>query len=159
MFTYSPETGEFRRIISSGSRRPSDGIGTVAGARQLGYCIISFTKNGKRKFYKAHRLAWLYMTGEWPKTEIDHINTNRFDNRWCNLREALRGQNRSNTSVNKNNKSGFKGVYWSKKAQKWESYLRKNKKPIWLGYFDTAKEASSAYAVAAQQHHGEFARY
>ena len=59
------------------------------------------------KYYKAHRVIWLWMTGEWPKEQVDHINHDRTDNRWCNLREASRLENYRNQSQYKNNKSGL----------------------------------------------------
>jgi hypothetical protein len=62
--------------------------------------------------YREHRLAWLYMTGEWPTHEIDHINGDRVDNRFCNLREATASENRWNSRKRVNNTSGYKGVSW-----------------------------------------------
>src|SRR5690349_15052213 len=86
---YDPETGVFIWYTSRGHCK----AGNVAGSLNLGYILIGIC-NFK---YQAHRLAWLYMTGEWPTFEIDHKNGVSSDNRWENLREATRiinGQNR-----------------------------------------------------------------
>ncbi|MCK9994454.1 MAG: hypothetical protein Dbin4_02974, partial [Alphaproteobacteria bacterium] len=87
---YDPDTGVFtRRVQTSSNAR----VGDVAGClHPEGYRHIQI--DGKR--YAAHRLAWLYMTGEWPTNQLDHLNGVRDDNRWGNLREATHGQNQQN---------------------------------------------------------------
>lgn len=85
---YDPETG----ILSWKVDRRRVKIGQIAGYLCLGYVAIGIDG----KLYKGHRLAWLYMTGEWPKDEIDHINRTKHDNRWVNLREATKEQNCDN---------------------------------------------------------------
>jgi hypothetical protein len=108
--------------------------------------------------YKAHRLAWFYMTGEWPSPEIDHINGDGLDNRWSNLRLATKSQNKANNRRYKNNKSGFKGVSWSVEAQKWHATIQVKGKQIYLGRFTDIREAAEAYRKAAAEHHGAFSR-
>jgi hypothetical protein len=108
--------------------------------------------------YLAHRLAWLYETGCWPEAQIDHINLDRSDTRFANLREATRSQNKANIRALSTNKSGFKGVYWSKRDKKWKAAIMVNRKPIFVGLFGSREAASDAYAQAAKQHFGEFAR-
>ena len=111
---YDPETGLFTWLISPSQRAPK---GSVAGTlNDAGYLLIGF--EGKR--YRAHRLAWLYMTGEWPSSEIDHRNTNRRDNRWENLREASGSQNQWNQQKRTDNTSGVKGVrFWKNRTHEY----------------------------------------
>jgi hypothetical protein len=130
-------------------------IGVVAGTKNKnGYIQISVAM----RLYMAHRLAWLYMTGEWPKGQIDHIDMNKTNNKFDNLRVASMAQNQANTRVRKSNKSGFKGVYLDKKTNKWISRIRIPGHRILLGYFDTASAAGAAYAEVAKSHFGEFSR-
>lgn len=98
------------------------------------------------------------MTGEWPVNDIDHANGGRSDNRWLNLRGATRGQNLANKKMDARNTSGFKGVSWSQKSQKWQAHIKVQRKSMFLGFFDTKEAAHAAYCVAADHHFGEFAR-
>lgn len=77
LFRYDPETGIFTRLVDSPMHRAKAGE-TSASINSQGYAQIRV--DGKR--YKAHRLAWLHMTGEWPTQQIDHIDGNRANNRW-----------------------------------------------------------------------------
>lgn len=103
--------------------------------------------------YKAHRLAWLYITGQWPIDQIDHINGIRSDNRFCNLREIdLTGNSHQRNKPPKNNKSGFIGVYLTRsgKFRAQIGYLRTN---IAIGVFDTPEQAHAAYLEAKKKYH------
>jgi hypothetical protein len=103
--------------------------------------------------YTAHRLAWLWMTGDWPTGHIDHINGNRTDNRWSNLRitdHAGNAQNRSRP--NRNNKVGLLGVC-PEGATRFGAKIRVNGVRIWLGAFDTPEEAHGAYIKAKRDLH------
>lgn len=138
---YDPETGVFRWRYSVAIRvKPWDVAGTE---NSLGYVRIKICQ----KLYLAHRLAWVYMTGESPKDQIDHIDGVRSNNAWVNLREATRKQNMENTSLRKNNASGFRGAHWHKRDKKWFAQVRHNKKAIFLGYFATAEEAAQVAAA------------
>lgn len=150
ILNYDPETGLFTWLVQKGKRVK---IGQKAGIISEGYIKIKI--DGKKYF--AHRLAWLYMTGEWPKDEIDHKNTIRGDNRWENLREATSQQNSFNISIRVNNKSGFKGVY-KYKHYGYRAAINFNGKITMLGLFATAKEAHEAYVKAAKEIFGEFFR-
>ena len=93
------------------------------------------------KAYKGQRLAWLLHTGKWPKKQIDHINRVRDDNRFENLREATKSENQINSGMYKNNKSGYRGVHFSKADGKWAATLRRDGRTRYLGVFSSAKEA------------------
>lgn len=153
LFHYEPDTGHFiRKITMAGNAK----AGAIAGTKAVrGGIIIRMFGN---KDFRAHRLAWLYMTGELPPVgmEIDHINGNPEDNRWCNLRLATSGQNKHNSGVRKNNTHGFKGV--SHVRGRWMASIRLNWKRHYLGCFATPEEAAEAYAKAARELHGEFAK-
>lgn len=149
LLSYDPLTGEFTRLVDVHRSK----AGTIAGSFDAkGYVVIVIDK----KPYKAHRLAWFYMTGEWPKGLIDHRNTIPMDNFWANLREATRAQNFANSGVSRANKSGFKGVHWAKHMNKWCASIRADGKRKVLGFFDDVKEAAEIYGLASTLIHGDF---
>lgn len=130
--------------------------GTIAGTSQPGsYVSIRVNKIS----YMAHHLAWLWMTGDWSKAdEIDHKDLNRSNNAWSNLREATRRQNKANSGVRCNNKTGFPGVYRYRDGKRWQASIRLRSGRKWLGIFNTPEAAGAAYYAAAVFEHGEFAR-
>jgi HNH endonuclease len=150
---YFPDEGFFRWKTSFGSRSP---IGSVAGwSDGVGYKRIEIDGFA----YKVHRLAWLWMTGTWP-LEVDHIDLDRSNNKWKNLREVNRQQNCFNSPARKNNRLGVKGVSF-RKTGNYERYIARimvGGKPIRLGDFSTLDQAAKAYADGAKKMHGEFAR-
>jgi HNH endonuclease len=149
LFKYDAVTGEFARIVN----RQRYAAGTIAGwIDAYGYRCIGI--DGKS--YKAHRLAWLWMTGEFPACEIDHIDGNPLNSRWENLRAADHGQNARNQKLRADNKSGFKGVRAN--CQKWVARIRVNGKTVVIGSFVTPEAAHAAYAAKASELFGEFAR-
>lgn len=105
-----------------------------------------------------HRLAFLYMTGELPRSDVDHINGDKTDNRWCNLRVATRSLNSANRGAQRNNTTGLKGVTWFKRRSKFVAGVKVNGRRMNLGYFDTAEEAHAAYCEAARNYFGEYAK-
>jgi len=120
----------------------------------FGYVIYSSRKDGLcRKF-----LSRVIM-GEPDNMEVDHINTNKLDNRRENLRVCTRQQNNCNTNKRSDNKSGFKGVCFEKRRQKFVARIRIDGKLKHLGYFATAAAAHEEYKIAAVKYHGEFARF
>ncbi|MFA7308099.1 MAG: HNH endonuclease [Hyphomicrobium sp.] len=129
--------------------------GTTAGCiKSDGYARIAIDNIR----YFAHRLAWLYATGFWPACQIDHVDLVRSNNIFSNLREATHSQNRANRRAQSNNTSGVKGVSLHKQKNKWQAQICVIGKTLRLGYFDTREDAAAAYAKAAQDLHGEFAR-
>ncbi len=148
LLDYDPATGVFKW----GSSRSCLKGGSVAGTFDVfGYRLIQVD----RKIYRAHRLAWLMLYGEFPAEEIDHINGDRDDNRSSNLRSATRGQNTKNRRLDRDSKSGFKGV--RKHANKWQARITADKKVHYLGLFASPQLAHAAYFDAAKRLHGEFA--
>jgi hypothetical protein len=148
---YDPDTGIFTWVKPSFMR--PDFVGKAAGGDVNGYVSICID----RKNYPAHRLAWLYVHGRWPDSEIDHINRNRSDNRIRNLREATHAENLRNMSMGKNNTSGVLGVSWDSKNQKWRAHITVNAKFKSVGRFVHKEDAISARRAAAEKYHGEFA--
>lgn len=135
---YDPETGLFSWVKHKPQQRKDIPPGFI---NRLGYHIIKIDL----KAYKAHRLAWFYVYGEWPPVFIDHINMVRSDNRLCNLRLANRSENGLNRRVFKNNTTGHLGVSYNKASKKYVSLLMVNGKSTFLGYFDDAESAAKAY--------------
>lgn len=109
----------------------------------------------KRPF-KAHRLAWLYVHGEWPTAIIDHKDQNRANNCITNLRLATLSQNKVNSS-SCSNTSGVRGVHWYKKYGKWVAIIGVNGKQKNLGYFNSIDDAAAARKAAEIRYYGEFA--
>lgn len=123
IYRYHPETGHWYRLkgrgrmIKEGSRRENHN--RRAKRRRL-YRYQKLCIEGVR--YKAHRLAWLYMTGEDPgELEIDHWNGDITDNRFCNLRLATRPQNRQNRKRHKNSTTGHKGLRYDRRDKVWRA--------------------------------------
>jgi hypothetical protein len=109
------------------------------------------------KLHLVHRLAWLWMTGEWPPGNIDHINRDRADNRWCNLRLASASQNAMNSGLREANTSGVKGVSWSKSKRRWIAFITLNGKRRHLGSSTMIEEAKRIREAAEAEHFGEYA--
>lgn len=153
LLRYDPRTGRFTWRARSNGRVPA---GTRAG---------TIKKRGNReikidgKLYQSGRLAFLYMTGELPIAEADHIDCDPGNDRWLNLRDATRTEQKQNSLRYKNKIGGTpKGVTWHAGIGKFTARITVNKKTINLGVFYTAEEAANAYAVAAKKFFGEFAR-
>lgn len=140
---YDSATGVFRHRITSrhGQIPPWSEAGNV---HTLGYVIIGI--DGAK--LRAHRLAWLYMTGQEPSHDIDHVNGVKSDNRWSNLREATTKQNAENTPLRSDNSTGFRGVTFEPKKGLYRARIRHNGKLINLGRFKIAEQAAEAARAA-----------
>lgn len=150
LLDYNPETGIFKHIKARRGVTQGSIAGTLCHTN-----YINISANGK--IYQAHRLAWLYVYGEWPSKYIDHINGNGSDNRIANLRLATINENQFNKKLAKNNTSGVKGITWDKSKGKWKAYIGLNNKLINLGYYDTIEMAKDKLYQARIQYHGNFA--
>jgi len=151
LFEYNPMTGVLTWKIKY-SRKVV--VGTAAGGLDvLGYVVIGI--DGEKQY--AHRVIWLWMTGNVPK-KVDHKDTVKSNNVWGNLRIATQSQNAMNAKLSVSNTSGYKGVYFHKGAQKWCAFIGLNGRSCYLGLFETAAEAHSAYMAAATAAQPEFAR-
>lgn len=143
LLCYDPETGIF-------IRRRGQGAGLPAHLRsnRNGYGRISLDGHE----WLAHRLAWLYVHGAWPSSQLDHINRNKLDNRICNLRLATHDLNQQNhIRARRTNKIGLLGVSLSQ--GKWRAQITVNRKKIFLGRFDDPEQAHSAYLDAKARLH------
>ena len=117
-----------------------------------GYIKVRFNN----KQYYVHRLVFLMHHGYLPK-EIDHIDGNKFNNKIENLRHATTSQNAMNRQKPRNNTSGYKGVSWDKKRNKWRTQIGFNGIQTTLGYYDCLVKAATAYKIEAEKLHKEFA--
>lgn len=151
IWAYDRDTGVFVWRV-----KPSQGVnaGDVAGSvHRHGYVVLRY----RRRFFRAHMVAWLLETGEWPE-RLDHKNLDRSDNRISNLRKATRSQNAANSLRKSPPRSGLKGAYAHKKTGKFQSSITVNGRAKYLGLFETAEAAQKAYQKAASSAFGEFAR-
>jgi len=142
LLNYDPETGIFTWRVS---RRPRARAGGVAGKHCHGYIRIGIDG----RVYRAHHLAFLRMTGRWPRQQVDHENHIRDDNRWCNLRDNVDDvEQQHNRAMSRTNSSGTAGVYWNKHHQKWQAQISVERKRIHLGYFAEITDAIAARKAA-----------
>ena len=145
VLNYNPETGVFTwRTTTNRKIR----IGDIAGTDSHGYVAIRI--DGRR--YLAHRLAWLWMNGEWPASIIDHEDTNPSNNRWENLRLAthrINMQNRRRATFNSS--TGLLGV--AKNRSSFQAQIGANGETHYLGCYATAEEAHAVYVAAKRRLH------
>jgi hypothetical protein len=151
---YDSENGSWTWLIqtSRSQTKPGDKAGRIN--KTWGRLEIMIDQ----KRYSASRLAWFYMTGEWPSAEVDHSDNNKLNNRWSNLRLASRSQNERNKSLTSRNKSGFKGVSWDPLRGKWKAQIGLPTGNKFLGRFDCPKKAHAAYCAAVEALSCDFAR-
>jgi hypothetical protein len=147
LFSYEPESGALCWRVDRGQRaRKGEAAGSVS---QQGYRVVGF--DGLRNVF-AHRIAWAMQTGAWPDKEIDHIDGDRTNNAWANLRLATTAQNHQNMRrARSDNKAGLLGV--SPRGSRFRAQIQVGGKKRWLGEFDTPEEAANAYIAAKRQLH------
>ena len=150
LFTYSPIDGLFtRRKRTANMSKVGDIAGTV---NSKGYIVMKV--DGKA--YKAHRLAWLWWHGEWPKDQIDHINGDKQDNSIGNLRVVTNSENKQNVIKPQKNTKFARGVRHDAspgRIKRYESRITVNGVRIFLGAFHTIDEAYNAYLSAKMRLH------
>lgn len=162
LLDYNPATG----VFTWKSREETDQHVKTWNSKYAGKIAGRTKPNGKGyleigvegKLYFSHRLAWLYMTGEWPEVNIDHKDTDKTNNRWGNLREATVAQNAWNVDYEPGKLGRGVNHHPACKSRPYSGQIQVGGKRISLGYFSTAEEAERAYLAAAEKYHGEFAR-
>ncbi len=138
---YSPRTG----IFTSRTKRYRWPAGRVLGfLHHSGYRYV-LVDDGR---YYAHRLAWLYVHGAWPEHDLDHKDGNRDNNRIRNLRAANDSLNAQNRKLHRHNRSGFTGVSWHAKLQKWAGRITFDGEQVHLGVFTKKRDCAVAYRDA-----------
>lgn len=156
MFHYNPDTGVFTRLAVN-PRATRWRAGQVAGSIDRLTDYLSYTNiNIGRRNYKAHRLAFLYMTGRHPIQQIDHIDGNGLNNSWENLREVSHAENLRNQKMHVTNTSGQMGVSWRADSKKWRVRLCSKT----IGHYPTFEQAVAArkQAEAANGYHENHGR-
>ncbi|CAN7496246.1 HNH endonuclease [Phyllobacterium sp. LjRoot231] len=147
VINYDPETGEFTWL-----RRPNKRFtaGMIAGRiSSTGYRVVCLD----RKIYRAHRLAFVYMTGLEPPEFVDHIDGDRANNRWENLRLATPSENQHNRKIPSSNTSGFAGVSYMATKRRWRSQISIDGRNLYLGLFASPEDAHAAYVNAKANLH------
>ncbi len=148
---YDPDSGIWTWKVRKRTRiRIGDQAGTL---NQDGYTVIKFDG----KIYRSGRLAFFYMTGNWPDNEVDHINTDISDDSWGNLREATSTQNKMNRRVRCDSKLGVKGISLLP-GGKYRASIKIEGKYHHLGTFEKLEDAVAARNKVAASVHGDFAR-
>lgn len=152
LFRYDPETGHFYRLVATARATK---VGEIAGRIKRGFCV-NIRIDGR--MYKAHRLAWLYMTGAWPADEVDHKNNEPSDNCWENLRAATHQQNMGNirASLKKEDSDLPRGVYRHRDGVRFQAQIQIDGRKKYLGLFDTPELAHQAWRAQANETRGEF---
>jgi|LakMenE01Jun11ns_1017448.scaffolds.fasta_scaffold9941576_4 hypothetical protein len=145
-FKYSPSTGFITKVKT----------GNLGWLEEQGYRVFDW----KGESIKAHRLIFLLMLGYIPEGQVDHINHDRADNRWINLRVVSKATNSRNLSKYANNSSGTTGISWHKKQQKWVARIMVNNKAVQLGSFESKEEAIAVRQAAVvkynfHENHGD----
>lgn len=149
LLSYDPETGVFTWNLRRGKAQKGQLAGCIGGK---GYVVIGMDYT----LHSCHRLAWLYMTGEWPQFEVDHINGVRADNRWVNLRDVSRQVNSQNQrqATAQNRSSGVLGVGFDARYKKpWRASICVEGKSKHLGHHASAEIAHHAYIEAKRVLH------
>jgi len=150
LLAYNDLTGEF---VWKNRQTNRVAIGSVAGSknRKDGYIRIGISK----KIYAAHRLAFIFMTGDWPPEDVDHIDGNKANNSWNNLRLASDQVNAQNLrrAKSSNKSSGLLGSFFNKSVNRWMSMIMIDGKNKYLGLFDTPEQAHEAYLTQKRKHH------
>jgi hypothetical protein len=149
VLAYEPESGLFVWRAWAGKKSVP---GEIAGwAHSQGYTAISLFG---LKVY-AHRLAFLFQLGRFPDDVVDHINGNRKDNRWSNLRDVNQRTNVENRTspLSANSASGLLGVHWCSQQNKWQAEIKSFGRKKHIGFFDDPFKAHEAYLQAKRKMH------
>jgi HNH endonuclease len=145
--SYDYETGVFVWIKTYRNHN----LGRVAGCLDKdGYVQIKF----KKRLWRAHRLAWFYVYGVWPKMQIDHENGNRSDNSIKNLRDVnCAGNSQNRRTADKDSSTGLLGIDYQTRWKKYRARIMINGQRMTLGGFKTKEDAHQAYLLAKRTFH------
>ena len=148
LLSYCAESGLFRYRQARGRFKVGDVAGTKSDDGRIAIVV-------EGRIYRAHRLAWLYVTGIWPEFEIDHKDTNPANNSWQNLRDVTPTVNQQNRRAAPKGKkySPLLGAQWCAQIGRWKATIRADGKKKHLGVFDTDVEAAAAYLKAKRALH------
>jgi hypothetical protein len=158
LLKYDPETGIFTWLKRAPETFKTTRAASIWNAHFAGEPAgLSGSKYYSRicvdgKKLLAHRLAFLYMGGRFPISDVDHISGDKRDNRWRNLREATRAENQRNTKLRTDNKSGVHGVSYLTKKGRWRATIYNNSKQIFIGEFDNFDDAVIARKEAEKRY-------
>jgi hypothetical protein len=151
---YDPDTGEFRWRLRTPNEHYSEHACCVLNARDAGKVAGTPTHQNYLRLqllgdkYLLHRVAYLWLEGEWPDGEVDHIDGDPTTNAWRNLRVVTKAQNRRNAARRNDNTSGVTGVWRLPNNGKWLAYIRFNTRLIRLGRYADFEAAVAARRAA-----------
>jgi len=148
---YDPKTGSFTRARDCGKWKTGQAMGTIS---KDGYLNI----NINYQIFRAHRIAWTYMTGEQPPEYLDHANGLPLDNRWCNIRKSSQAENLFNKRGHRGSVTGLKGVSLDKRSGRYRARVQSNGAVVFEKFYDTVAEAKAARDAAAKVFHESFFR-
>lgn len=143
ILSYEPKEGLMLWKENRSQMRSGDKVGHYS-AQKNAYSLISIDG----RLYKSHRIIWFIVTSSFPSGEIDHIDHNRQNNRWSNLRDVPIGENNKNCSISKVNTSGTTGVQWFKAKKRLIATIQFKRKRRHLGCYDDINEAIVARKLA-----------
>jgi hypothetical protein len=149
LLNYDPETGIVTHAFSFRTKRKGERAGGVC-IEKCGYKRRQITVAGK--LFREHRIIFLLVNGEWPEGEIDHINNDATDNRWCNLRVVDRQTNCKNMKARKGSKTGVNGVAWRKECSCYRVMITIDGKTIHLGHFKNIEDAIERRVEEEKKH-------
>lgn len=146
---YNPDTGIFTYRVQRGTAKVGD---TAGFPHPGGYWRITISG----KFYLAHRLAFLWMNGYMPE-QVDHINGDRVDNRWVNLRPVTPSQNVHNLRGHFDKEGGLpKGIYYNKRDNAFVGRINRDGKLVWSIFTKDYDEAVTKTREARERIHGDY---
>lgn len=148
---YDRDIGRFTWRVTRKKAVAGERAGSM---RPHGYEMIGLSY---RRYY-SHRLAWFFVTGAWPVGQVDHVNGDRSDNRFSNLRLATHAENQRNRGRQRNNRSGVAGVHWANREQRWVAKIKINGKTQQIGVFTELPAAIAARKSAERRLFGSFTR-